>query len=72
MSERILYQMIRDDTLEGRDWVEIIAESYMLQAGKSLSSIRVLVKLDGGRIGEQVWLKGESRYWKIQKTGFWY
>ena len=54
MSERILYQMIRDDTLEGRDWVEIIAESYILQAGKSLSSIRVLVKLDGGRIGEQV------------------
>ena len=54
--------MVRDSTLERRDWVEFIGESYMLQAGKSLSSVRVLGKLDGGSIGEQVWLKGESRY----------
>ena len=46
--------MIRDNTREGRGWVEVIGESYMLQAGKSLSSIRVLGKLDGGCIGEQV------------------
>jgi len=31
--------MVRDSTLEGRDWVEFFGESYMLQAGKSLSSV---------------------------------
>ena len=34
MSWMILYQMIRDNTLEGRDWAEVIGESYMLQLGK--------------------------------------